>query len=224
MHAGCKRAADHRDDPACAARAAVLATADELLCPITLALPKHPVVAEDGRVYERHAVQRWLDTSRTSPTTNLPMGRTLVDVPHVRNVVDAIVKSGVLPDDVVEECRRGTVVPEERRSGHPMPLFVNGSRVRNLHLFALCVIQDVSDGTIDVEIRLCGPKRWMFCRGPGETSLRRYDTPLTCANQVLGTSTFKRACDELHAGIMDRFPRTTQRLEEILSDRFRWRH
>ena len=132
--------------------------------------------------------------SRTSPTTNLPMGCTLVDVPHVRNVVDAIVKRRAA------RRRRRRVPPPygraERRPGHPMPLFVNGSRVRNLHLLAF-----VSSRTCRTERLARGSdhvvQRWMFCRGPGETSLRRYDTPLTCA--MLGTSTL-RACDEPHAG------------------------
>lgn len=45
-------------------------------CPITL-VPlgalRDPVVASDGAVYERHALQQWAQRSATSPLTRLPL-------------------------------------------------------------------------------------------------------------------------------------------------------
>ena len=41
-------------------RAAIDESAEELLCPITQALPLDPVLAEDGKVYERVAIEDWL--------------------------------------------------------------------------------------------------------------------------------------------------------------------
>ena len=33
----------------------------DFVCPITLCLPIDPVVAEDGKIYERSAIVKWLD-------------------------------------------------------------------------------------------------------------------------------------------------------------------
>ena len=47
-------------------------SASEILCPITQELPIDPVMAEDGRVYERSAIEDWLKLKSTSPKTNKP--------------------------------------------------------------------------------------------------------------------------------------------------------
>ena len=46
---------------------------DELVCPITLELMVDPVVAADGRTYERAAIEEWLSEHDTSPLTNLAL-------------------------------------------------------------------------------------------------------------------------------------------------------
>lgn len=46
---------------------------DELVCPITLEVMSDPVVAADGRTYERAAITDWLSSHDTSPLTNLPL-------------------------------------------------------------------------------------------------------------------------------------------------------
>jgi hypothetical protein len=46
---------------------------DELLCPITLMPMKDPVIASDGRTYERAAITEWLANHSTSPLTREPM-------------------------------------------------------------------------------------------------------------------------------------------------------
>ncbi|NDD30539.1 MAG: hypothetical protein EB084_19950 [Proteobacteria bacterium] len=46
------------------------------LCPITLAplrALQDPVVASDGAVYERRALEQWAQRSATSPLTRLPL-------------------------------------------------------------------------------------------------------------------------------------------------------
>lgn len=42
---------------------------DDLVCPITQELMVDPVIAADGHTYERHAIERWLASKRTSPKT-----------------------------------------------------------------------------------------------------------------------------------------------------------
>ena len=50
----------------------------KLLCPITFSLPVDPVIAEDGNVYERSAIEEWLKQQHKSPVTNLKMGTRLL--------------------------------------------------------------------------------------------------------------------------------------------------
>jgi len=47
-------------------------------CPISKQLFLDPVVAEDGNVYERAEISKWLELSQMSPVTNLLMGPTRI--------------------------------------------------------------------------------------------------------------------------------------------------
>ena len=76
--------------------------AAELLCPITQELPIDPVMAEDGRVYDRSAIEQWLATNQKSPHTNEPMGPKLIPALQVKNVIAGMVKSGALSGDKCE--------------------------------------------------------------------------------------------------------------------------
>jgi len=79
---------------------------DELICPITYEMPAEPVYAEDGRLYERSAIEQWFAAdNRSSPMTKLPMGTRLVDAVQVRNVIERIVESGELPEERAREWR-----------------------------------------------------------------------------------------------------------------------
>jgi hypothetical protein len=73
--------------------------ADNWLCPITLELPIDPVMAEDGKIYERFAIEQWLRTKWTSPSTNNPMGGRLFPAPQAKSTIEALVKSGEVSDD-----------------------------------------------------------------------------------------------------------------------------
>ena len=70
--------------------------ADEYLCPITQELPIDPVMAEDGRIYERSAIMEWLGRNQTSPFTRQPMGIKLIASPQVRNTLERLVTSGAI--------------------------------------------------------------------------------------------------------------------------------
>lgn len=43
------------------------------VCPITLDVMRHPVIASDGHSYEHHAILSWLETSNMSPMTGQEM-------------------------------------------------------------------------------------------------------------------------------------------------------
>ena len=74
----------------------------ELVCPITFSLPVDPVTAEDGKVYERSAIEEWLKQQHKSPVTNLAMGSKLLPALQVKNMIRTMVTSGALTGDKVD--------------------------------------------------------------------------------------------------------------------------
>mmetsp|Transcript_15478 Transcript_15478/g.39950 ORF Transcript_15478/g.39950 Transcript_15478/m.39950 type:complete len:297 (-) Transcript_15478:261-1151(-) len=87
-------------------RSAIDESMDEFSCPITCALPLDPVLAEDGRVYERAAIERWLKQKAVSPSTNERMGEKLTPATQVKNMIERMVKTGALPDDKIQEWKQ----------------------------------------------------------------------------------------------------------------------
>ena len=74
----------------------------ELVCPITFSLPVNPVTAEDGNVYERSAIEEWLEQQHKSPVTNLAMGTKLLPALQVKNMIRTMVALGALTGDKVD--------------------------------------------------------------------------------------------------------------------------
>jgi len=83
-------------------KSAVNEAMNEFLCPITFSLPVDPVMAEDGNVYERSAIEEWLKQQHKSPVTNLAMGMRLQPALRVKNMIRAMVTSGTLTGDKVD--------------------------------------------------------------------------------------------------------------------------
>ena len=81
-------------------RQAIDDVAEEYVCPITAELPIDPVTAEDGRFYERHAIEEWFSRQPQaqvkSPVTNKPMGKRLLPAVQVRNSLKRLVESGAI--------------------------------------------------------------------------------------------------------------------------------
>ena len=81
-------------------RQAIDDVAEEYVCPITAELPIDPVTAEDGRFYERHAIEEWFSRQPRpqvkSPVTNELMGKRLFPAVQVRNSLKRLVESGAI--------------------------------------------------------------------------------------------------------------------------------
>ena len=75
------------------------AMVETLLCPITSALPVCPVIGEDGRLYERDAIERWFESKATSPVTNAEIGTHLVDSTQTRTLILTAIEGGAVDDD-----------------------------------------------------------------------------------------------------------------------------
>ena len=76
--------------------------ADEYFtCPITYDLPTNPVLAQDGHVYEKDAIERWFSTSHRSPVTNENIGTALTPIVAVRKLI-----RNVREEERVEKLKR----------------------------------------------------------------------------------------------------------------------
>ncbi|KAH8058521.1 hypothetical protein JL720_14016 [Aureococcus anophagefferens] len=84
----------------------------KLTCPITSELCVRPVIAEDGRVYERASIRRWLSSKSTSPMTNEKMGTRLVDCATTRSLILEAIDDGIVENDKAKLSGDGDIPPE----------------------------------------------------------------------------------------------------------------
>ena len=85
----------------------------DYMCPITTALPVDPVMAKDGRVYERYAIEQWFqekgeDKQAPSPMTNEIIDTDLIPAFMYRNTIEQLVKNKLLVGDEAETWARET--------------------------------------------------------------------------------------------------------------------
>ena len=76
--------------------------AADLVCPITQELPFEPVMAEDGKIYERNAIVEWLGRERTSPVTRARMGTRIIPAIQTKNTISTLIKSGAIEGEIAE--------------------------------------------------------------------------------------------------------------------------
>tara|TARA_B100000787_G_scaffold166696_1_gene152309 strand:+ start:344 stop:1135 length:792 start_codon:yes stop_codon:yes gene_type:complete len=85
--------------------------AEEYACPITFELPIDPVTAEDGRCYERNAIEEWFERQPQSlvksPVTNEPMGKRLLPAVQIRNMLTRLVESNVITGSKADAWKHG---------------------------------------------------------------------------------------------------------------------
>ena len=112
--AGC---AQFADDPRLErehanAKSVIRGIAQEFVCPIDQSPVYDAVLATDGCIYERRAIEEWFDCASSknpdtrrfrSPSTGAPLLSTaLVNAPAIRNAIQRLVESGTLDVDLVE--------------------------------------------------------------------------------------------------------------------------
>ena len=101
-----KRALEERDEADANAEKKqkhLTTIAKEVICPITHELPIKPVTAEDGKIYEEKAIREWFsqkDGDPTSPSTGAVIGTRLLPAPQARNIIEELVKSGDIDDEL----------------------------------------------------------------------------------------------------------------------------
>ena len=83
--------------------------AKEFICPITQELPCDPVMAKDGKIYEREAILEWFrkkDGDATSPSTGKVIDTELVPVVQARNTIESLIQTGAIEDEIAEAWQK----------------------------------------------------------------------------------------------------------------------
>jgi len=83
-------------------RESINGVAAELRCPITQELPVDPVMAEDGKIYERKAILEWFSKKDrpTSPSTGAVIGKKLLPAVQTKNTIEMLIKSGAIEGEL----------------------------------------------------------------------------------------------------------------------------
>ena len=83
-------------------RESIKGVAAELRCPITQELPVDPVMAEDGKIYERKAILEWFSKKDrpTSPSTGAVIGKKLLPAVQTKNTIEMLIKSGAIEGEL----------------------------------------------------------------------------------------------------------------------------
>ncbi len=139
------RDADQSEEASKKMRKSINDVAADLVCPITQELPIDPVMAEDGKIYERNAILEWFSEKGpriTSPSTNARMGTRLLPAVQTRNG-----RTNEEHDQNAhrERCYRGRAchgLADEAGGGGKSEggARESGSRKRVLYVSARCVV------------------------------------------------------------------------------------
>ena len=85
---------------------------DELKCPLSLALPVDPVVAEDGRCYEREDIETYFKACEDggmeikSPIAGFAMGKRLIPAIQHRNMIENMIEKGDIAGEYAVEWKK----------------------------------------------------------------------------------------------------------------------
>ena len=98
-----KRARTGAEDAGASGQKLASAVLSSVTCPISQALVVDPVMAEDGAIYERDQITKWLSSNNRSPVTNAAMGARLVAAQNTRSLVESLLESENVDDDAAGE-------------------------------------------------------------------------------------------------------------------------
>jgi hypothetical protein len=101
----------------------------DLTCPIVRELPVQPVVASDGRIYEKHAIEAHIaQADRTgftlrSPVTNEVIHDTTMPVTHAADAIHALIEDGVIETDVADRWTNLRATLKEAEAGNTSSIY-----------------------------------------------------------------------------------------------------
>lgn len=95
-----KRAENHSDDERAVKRQSLETVAGTFKCSITAALIVDPVATADGQLYEKTAIERWLEENDTSPNTGAKLAhKSLTPLPALRTAIQHLVDAETVTKD-----------------------------------------------------------------------------------------------------------------------------
>lgn len=86
-------------------------------CPISMELMRDPVSTVDGHCYERAAIERWFEGSRTSPKTGARLSSTTVIPSYVTHVINLDTQGSFV--------KLSTLVASSAKTGRPFVCICN---------------------------------------------------------------------------------------------------
>jgi U-box domain/Sel1 repeat len=111
---------------------------EDLICPITLELPWDPVMAEDGRIYDRTAIQEHFKNQGVrSPMTNVEMGNRLVPAPQIKNIIGRLVENGMVDGDLASKWNEKV---DEQKAMMDLLKMAEGGDADAMYRVAVCHI------------------------------------------------------------------------------------
>ena len=94
-------------------RTQIHGVAEEFVCPLTLSLPLDPVIASDGKLYDREAISEHIRRKPPaggvlrSPVTNQPLTSTeLIPAHQARSAIERLIETGAVGDDLADRWVR----------------------------------------------------------------------------------------------------------------------
>ena len=112
---------------------------DELVCPISLELPVEPVMAEDGRIYERNKIEEFFlqypgENEVKSPYTNEMMKKGLIPALQHKNVTNCLIEGKVIVGPLADTWKKKT---KERDQGLQIKREAEGGNVTSMCTLSL---------------------------------------------------------------------------------------
>jgi TPR repeat protein len=85
--------AKEENDPTISNKKLKRSALQEFKCPISHELPIDPVMATDGKIYERECIEKWLEDKNTSPVTRAIISKVVTASSAVKNAIESLVES-----------------------------------------------------------------------------------------------------------------------------------
>ena len=129
--------------------------ANTLTCPITSSQFIDPVIASDGRTYERSAIEEWLKISNLSPITKEPITKTLVTNWTIKSQLDSLNTTVVMNNTATYEDKISlTHTVNVNKEYLHIQLNIPESDDKVVETVVICVIDN--SGSMDTKIQAQG--------------------------------------------------------------------
>jgi len=113
---------------------------EEITCPISKCIYKTPVIADDGFIYEREVINKWLENSRISPITRKEISNKLIECNWIKNKINTLLENN-------EELKELQYSPINYYSSNKKEVmrYINNKEYNKLLEFRDYILYDIFD-------------------------------------------------------------------------------